>query len=115
MRAGAVCNMHRITFAVRIWAIAALFFAMAGGQYASAASATLPIGRNISARAQIGVPGVTGPTGALADAFVTACRQDPDGFATHLTSDNAAAFRELPQSQRIAILKRIVLLEQPGK
>lgn len=55
------------------------------------------------------------PAAALADALIAACRQDPAEFARHLTADNAEAFRALPPSQRTALLKRFVLLEEPGK
>jgi hypothetical protein len=55
------------------------------------------------------------PAAALAAALIAACRQDPSEFATHLTAENAAAFRSLPQPQRINLLKRFVLLDDPGK
>jgi hypothetical protein len=55
------------------------------------------------------------PAAALAAALIAACRQDPSEFATHLTAENAAAFRGLPQPQRINLLKRFVLLDDPGK
>jgi hypothetical protein len=44
-----------------------------------------------------------------------ACRQDHAAFATHLTAENAAAFRALPEPQQTALLKRFILLEDPGK
>jgi len=55
------------------------------------------------------------PAAALADALSAACRQDEVAFAGHLTADNAAAFRGLPTPQRTALIKRFVLLEDPGK
>jgi hypothetical protein len=55
------------------------------------------------------------PAAALADALIAACRQDPSEFATHLTVASAAAFRALPQAQRTDLLKRFVLLDDPGK
>jgi hypothetical protein len=55
------------------------------------------------------------PAAALADALIAACRQDPSEFATHLTAEGAAAFRALPQAQRTALLRRFVLLDDPGK
>jgi hypothetical protein len=55
------------------------------------------------------------PAAALAAALIAACRQDPSEFATHLPAENAAAFRSLPQPQRINLLKRFVLLDDPGK
>jgi hypothetical protein len=55
------------------------------------------------------------PDVALSDALSAACRQDSPAFATSLTSDNAAAFRALPGTQRTAMMKRFVLLDEPGK
>jgi hypothetical protein len=59
--------------------------------------------------------GRSDPAASLADALAAACRQDASSFASHLTAKNAAAFRELPEGQRTALLKRFVLLEDPGK
>jgi hypothetical protein len=64
------------------------------------------------ARAQ---QGQTSPEEALTDALSAACRQDSDAFANSLTADNAAAYRALPGPQRTAIMKRFVLLEDPGR
>ncbi len=46
---------------------------------------------------------------------MAACRQNEAQFAPYLTADNAAAFRELPASQRTALMKRFVLLDEPGR
>ena len=55
------------------------------------------------------------PESALSDALSAACRQDSPAFANSLTADNAAAFRALPGAQRTAMMKRFVLLEEPGR
>ena len=55
------------------------------------------------------------PEAALSEALSAACRQDAAAFANSLTSDNAAAYRALPGPQRTAIMKRFVLLEDPGR
>ena len=55
------------------------------------------------------------PAQALAETLTAACRHDEAAFASHLTSDNAEAYRALAQDQRAALLKRLVLLEDPGK
>lgn len=60
-------------------------------------------------------PSKADPAAALADALSAACRQDEITFATHLTADNAEAFRGLPTPQRTALIKRFVLLEDPGR
>ena len=57
----------------------------------------------------------TDPSEALGETLTAACRQDQAGFANHLTSDSAEAYRALPEQQRVALLKRFVLLEDPGK
>jgi len=57
----------------------------------------------------------TNPETALSDALSAACRQDSPAFANSLTADNAAAFRALPGAQRTAMMKRFVLLEEPGR
>jgi hypothetical protein len=52
---------------------------------------------------------------ALSDALAAACRQDSEAFAKSLTAENATAYRALPGPQRIAIMKRFVLLDDPGR
>ena len=55
------------------------------------------------------------PEEALTDALSAACRQDSDTFANSLTAENATAYRALPGPQRTAIMKRFVLLDDPGR
>jgi hypothetical protein len=55
------------------------------------------------------------PAPALADTLSAACSHDEITFAKHLTTPNAVAFLDLPAEQRAALLKRLVLLEDPGK
>jgi hypothetical protein len=55
------------------------------------------------------------PEAALSDALSAACRQDSATFANSLTAENAAAYRALPPVQRTAMMKRFVLLEEPGR
>jgi len=55
------------------------------------------------------------PAEALGETLTAACRQDQNAFANHLTSDSAEAYRALPEEQRVALLRRFVLLEDPGK
>jgi hypothetical protein len=58
---------------------------------------------------------VDGPATALSNALSAACKQDAATFADLLTSDNAAAYRALPGPQRTALMKRFVLLDEPGR
>jgi hypothetical protein len=55
------------------------------------------------------------PEAALSEALSAACQQDETAFASSLTADNATAYRSLPAAQRTAIMKRFVLLEEPGR
>ena len=70
-----------------------------------------PGARQLSAQSAF----ATDPAAALADAFLAACRQDSAVFATHLTVQSSAAYLALPNEQRIDLLKRFVLLDDPGK
>jgi len=68
------------------------------------------------AQAQRNAPPASGdPAEALSEALTAACREDQAVFAARLTAENAKAFNELPEPQRMAIMKRFVLLEAPGK
>lgn len=55
------------------------------------------------------------PEAVLTDALSAACKQDDSTFANSLTADNGAAFRALTGPQRIAMMKRFVLLEDAGR
>ena len=68
-----------------------------------------------SSRAQQQQQTTANPETALSDALSAACRQDSPAFANSLTADNAAAFRALPGAQRTAMMKRFVLLDEPGR
>lgn len=57
----------------------------------------------------------TDPAQALQETLTAACRHDEVVFASHLTTDSAQAYRALTQDQRVALLKRLVLQEDPGK
>jgi hypothetical protein len=55
------------------------------------------------------------PAGTLQDTLTAACRHDEAAFAGHLTSDSAQAYRALSQEERVAVLRRLVLLDDPGR
>jgi type II secretory pathway pseudopilin PulG len=69
----------------------------------------------MGAHAQQSQQAIANPETALSDALSAACRQDSPAFANSLTAENAAAFRALPGAQRTAMMKRFVLLEEPGR
>jgi hypothetical protein len=55
------------------------------------------------------------PTAALRDAISTACSQSEQGFARFLSARNADTFAHLTPAARVALMKRFVLLNEPGK
>jgi hypothetical protein len=54
------------------------------------------------------------PVAALTSALIAACRQSESVFVNYLTDENQMAFRELPPQQRLNLMQRLVLLEEPG-
>ena len=66
-------------------------------------------------RAQAPLGGSADPSQALAAALSAACAHDDLAFARQLTAANDAAFRQLPLDQRVALMKRLVLLDDVGK
>jgi hypothetical protein len=59
--------------------------------------------------------GPNAPAAALRDALFAACSQSQDTFVKFLTAQNADAFTRLTPAARVALMKRFVLLSQPGK
>jgi hypothetical protein len=55
------------------------------------------------------------PTAALRDALLAACSQSQAQFAKFLTARNARTFATLTPGARVALMKRFVLLNEPGK
>jgi len=55
------------------------------------------------------------PVAALRDLLSAACSQSEEGFAKFLTSRNAQSFAHLTAAARVALMKRLVLLDEPGK
>ena len=55
------------------------------------------------------------PVAALRDAISAACSQSEQSFAKFLTARNADTFAHLTPSARVALMKRFVLLNEPGK
>ena len=58
---------------------------------------------------------LTGPSLALRQALSAACRQDETEFTKYLTTRNAETFATLTAGARVALMKRFVLLNEPGK
>ena len=55
------------------------------------------------------------PSAALRDALFAACAQSEEEFSKFLTSRNADTFKHLTANARVSLMKRFVLLNQPGK
>jgi hypothetical protein len=55
------------------------------------------------------------PIAALRDALSAACSQDQNAFTHFLTERNAFAYSHLTPAARVALMKRFVLLGDPGK
>jgi hypothetical protein len=60
-------------------------------------------------------PAATTPATALRDVLSAACSQSQTDFARFLTTRNKQAFARMTPSARIALMKRFVLLNEPGK
>jgi hypothetical protein len=58
---------------------------------------------------------VSGPEAALRDALSAACSQSERNFSKFLTARNATTFAGLTPTARVALMKRFVLLDEPGK
>ncbi len=55
------------------------------------------------------------PSDALSSLLVAACRQNAEQFARFQTRENAAAFQQLRELQKIEIMRRFVQVEEAGK
>ena len=57
----------------------------------------------------------SGPSTALRDVLLAACSQDAAGFSRFLTQRSKESFDRLTPAARVALMKRFVLLNLPGK
>lgn len=60
-------------------------------------------------------PTPNAPTAALRDALFAACSQSQGNFSKFLTAQNKESFAHLTPTARVALMKRFVLLSEPGK
>jgi hypothetical protein len=87
-----------------------------GAWLALALASAIALSSAHASRAQEAPPSAPqAPSEALADILASACRLNDAQFSTHLAGDNTAAFRALPPSQRMKVMSRISLSDQPGK
>ena len=82
---------------------------------ALALAALLSASGSHAARAVQQAPGAPDASGTLAEMLSVACRQDTTRFPDYLTQTNAAFYRQLPAEQQIALLRRIVQLQDAGR
>jgi hypothetical protein len=54
------------------------------------------------------------PSFALRDVLAAACSESADGFARFFTPENEKVFRDLSPATRVALMKRFVLVDEPG-
>src|SRR5690349_24846910 len=57
----------------------------------------------------------SGPGSALSNALAAACSQNQVEFTRFLTVRNKESFSRMTPSARVALMKRFVLLDEPGK
>jgi len=76
-------------------------------------SSSKPAGSAASAPSEITTTG--GPTAALKAVLSAACSQNQTEFVRFLTARNREAFSRMTPPARVALLKRFVLLNEPGK
>ena len=55
------------------------------------------------------------PGNALSSALAAACSQNQAEFARFLTARNKESFSRMTPAARVALMKRFVLLDEPGK
>jgi hypothetical protein len=60
-------------------------------------------------------PAASGPTAALRDALKAACSESQNDFVHFLTARNTESFSRMTPTARVALMKRFVLLNEPGK
>src|SRR5215467_201682 len=81
----------------------------------SAFAASVALSQESSSRANDAPVPASGPSGALRDALAAACLHDEGAFKKFLTARNAESFSQLTVSARTELMKRFVLLSDPGK
>lgn len=59
--------------------------------------------------------GADDPASVVTGILSVACRQDAAKFPEYLTSNNATFYKQLTPAQQVAILRRLVLLDNPGR
>jgi hypothetical protein len=103
-----VSSLKRL-FAVRSFVLTCLFLFAAAKCPAQESSS-----KSSNTAASTPAP-AAGPSAALRDALLAACSQTQTEFARFLTARNKEAFSRMTPAARVALMKRFVLLNEPGK
>jgi hypothetical protein len=103
---------HRKLPSLRLLLFAALMLPAASGRAARAQEYT---SKPPASAADAPATPVSGPIAAMRDALIAACSQNEGDFTKFLTARNAETFAALTPSARVALMKRFVLLAEPGK
>ena len=75
---------------------------------------SVPAAKNADGTTAVPVA-ANGPAAALRDVLQAACSQDGAGFSRYLTARSQESFERLAPAARVALMKRFVLLNVPGK
>lgn len=94
-----------------LWIASAIL--LVGTRGFSQESSSKPSESVVTAPNAAATPG--GPSAALKDVLAAACSQNQIEFARFLTARNKDAFSRMTPSARVALMKRFVLLNEPGK
>jgi hypothetical protein len=100
--------VRRASFFRLVCAPALLFFAVTAAAQESSSTA-----QDKTAASAAKAPDA--PTAALRDALFAACSQSEQSFSKFLTARNADTFARLTPAARVALMKRFVLLNEPGR
>ncbi|HEX2664955.1 MAG TPA: hypothetical protein VHM93_19145 [Candidatus Acidoferrum sp.] len=76
-------------------------------------SSAKPVPGTATSAAAASAPG--GPASALSSTLAAACSQNQTEFTRFLTVRNQEAFSRMTAAARVALMKRFVLLDEPGK
>jgi len=106
---GLAARSFRVAFTATL--VATLATAGVRGQAQESGAPT-----NAAPAAASGTNAVLGsPVASLRDALFAACSQSHQEFSKFLTARNAETFAQLTPGARVALMKRFVLLNEPGK
>ena len=76
-------------------------------------SGSKPVSNPASTPGMVSSP--AGPGSALSSALAAACSQNQAAFTRFLTVRNQESFSRMTAASRVALMKRFVLLDEPGK